>query len=410
MTRDRLETGLRRWGPGAIVAGLALLVVLLGLRAARHPEEGDTRFYVRAAGLFLAGEDLYWAAPEPSGYRPTTGYTYPPPFAAACAWTLPVPYPALRVLWLALMSAALVLAVRVALRGLPDCRRPGLTLLLVAPLLLRFGINDLAHGQTNALLTLLLALALTARRPAAAGAALGVALAIKPTAWPLLGWWLIAGRARAALVAAACAAGLVLLVPLPRYGLAGTARLLASWLELMGAFTRDVADAGGNAALSATLMRLSPPAWSQDPWPFRALSLGLGALACAGLAWRRRAHPGAPAAVLALGALLSPVTWKAHLVVLVLPGLHAARRLADDPAARPRDALPWALAVALLTVTSRGLLGRLPGLDRGEELGALTAGVALVGALAVARRPDTLVARDTADATRGTNASAADEA
>jgi hypothetical protein len=230
--------------------------------------------------------------------------------------------------------------------------------------------------------TLLLAAALLAaarERDARAGAALGAALAIKPTAWPVLAWWLVVERRwRAVAAALAVLTALVLLVPLPRYGLAGTLALLASWVERMQGFAREEAAAPGSAALSATLLRLGGVAQDQvSPSALltsRALALLAGAAAFAALAPRRRASPAAPAALLALGALLSPVTWKAHLVVLLLPALFAARRLADDPAVPPRAWALWALTVALLTLPSEGLL-RLGGL---EETGSVALGTALV--------------------------------
>ena len=413
MTRDRLEALLRR--PGAHLGAALLLscLLLLGWRACARPdsaERGDTRFYVRGAERFLAGQDLYWAERLPDGYLPTTGYTYPPPFAAACAWTPLLPYRVVRGLWLLGMTACALAAGWLGLRllaaaGVPPAR-PALSLALVLPLALRFGLNDLAHGQTNWLLTLLLAAALLSApaAPGRAGLALGGALAIKPTAWPLLVWWLLVERRwRAGLAALGALGGLLLLVPLPRYGPGGTLELLGGWLELMGDFARAEAAAPGNASLSATLYRLGGGRPDAAPGAGLLVARGAALLGGAGcfawLALRRRSAPGAPAALLALGALLSPVTWKAHLVALLLPALFAARRLADDPAPSARHGLLWAATLGLLVLPSRGLLG----LGRLEELGSVALGVALV--LCQAARPespsDTLVAPASPDSRSG---------
>lgn len=383
--RDAAERLLRRAGPWLGGALLLVLLAALGWRATLAPEageDGDTRFYVRGARLFLEGKDLSWAPVEPSGYRPTTSYTYPPPFAAACVWTLPLPYVVVRGVWLLGMTGCALLAGAIALR-LAAPARPALALALALPLFLRFGINDLAHGQTNWLVVLLLGTALLARareRDGLAGLSLGAALSIKPVAWPLVAWWLLGERRpRAALAALATLAGLLVLVPLPRYGPGGTAALLGSWLELMDHFARREASTPGNAAPVSVLFRALSPL--EDPGRALLLLRGAALLWGAGaFAWlvRRRGGPGAPAAALLLGALLSPVTWKAHLVVLVFAALVLARRLADAPAGRAAWAT-WAGLVLLLNLPSGGLLR----LGRLEELGSLAVATALLGWAAV---------------------------
>ena len=75
---------------------------------------------------------------------------------------------------------------------------------------------------------------------------------------------------------------------------------------------------------------------------------------------------------LLLGALLSPVTWKAHLVVVALATAFWARDLTERPRRRA-----WALfgvCVALLLLPSRGLLD----LRTLEGFGTLTLGTFLV--------------------------------
>lgn len=396
MTRDRAEALLRRLRGLAVPAALVTLGLLAwraGFRE-RSDEKGDTRMYRRGARLYWEGRDLYWtprpAGPLPAGWIPNTGYTYPPPFAAASVWMLALPYRAVRVVWLVLMTACSVLLVLLAwrlARGPPDddpSRRPHLLLLLALAPWVRFWVNDLAHGQVNHLVGALLAASLLgarAGRDAAAGVALGVALAIKPTAWPLLPWFLLAGRrlrlTATCLATAAAAVGLASL----RYGPWGGLEQLADWLRLMDFFADYSAPEVGNAGLASSLERVAAAAGADGPTA-RPWARAGAALACAGafglLLWRRRRDPAAPTAVLVLAALASPVTWKAHLVVLVLPLAVLARRLAEG-APRRADWIGYGVLLALVALPSRGLLELRPV----EALGSLTAALALLLVLVV---------------------------
>lgn len=387
--RERLEATLRR-GRWLVVPLLLAVLVPLTSRALTDPK-GDTRFYVRAADRFVEGLPLYRAADGA-----TTSYTYPPPFAAACVWTLALPYPAVRVAWLALMTACAVAAVAVALRWLreagPPGGRPHLVLVLAFVPLVRFGVNDLAHGQTNWLVALLVASALLwlgRGKDAPGGACLGAALVIKPTAWPLLAWLALTGRGRA-LAAAALTAALAMVPVVLRYGPAGATGEALAWLEAMPVFADLEARAPGNASLASTLHRLASgattkeglapllltlPADAARPWARAAAVLAVGA-AFAWLLARRRGAPLAPAALLPLAALLSPVTWKAHLVGLLPATLVVGRVLAEGAPDR-RAWLAWGALVALLTLSSRGLLD----LTWAEPWGSTTAGLALLFAL-----------------------------
>lgn len=394
--RDRAEHGLVRARPLWVVLLLALLVPLgvRGVEDARRPApRGDTRFYVRAAGNFLAGRPLYHDA-----YGRTTSYTYPPPFAAVCAWTVPLPYALVRVLWLVIMTGCAVGAAALALRWLreadpPATARPHLLLALALAPTLRFGVNDLAHGQTNWLIALLVAatlLLLQRRRDLGAGACLGAALVIKPTAWPLLAWLAVTRRPRA--LGGVLLAALVAMLPVAlRYGPAGAVGEALAWLGAMPGFAELEALSADNASLASTLHRLlsgvkvhpdeggghAPLLLAIDlaaarPWA-RAAAVLLVSIGFGWLAWRRRREPPALAALLPLAALLSPVTWKAHLVALLPATLVLARRLAEGPGDR-RTWGVWAALVAWFTLPSRGLLD----LSWAAAWGSTTAGLALL--------------------------------
>jgi hypothetical protein len=398
--RDRAEEWLRR---GRWVALLALLVVagVLAYRLGwRDSRLGDTQYYVKGAQLYVDGGDLYWQPGEP---RRNTSYTYPPPFAVASTWMLVLPYRVVRLVWLALMlacsGASLWLAWRYARARPPPPAHSALILALTVALVARFWLNDLAHGQSNWLITFLLLAGLCAARSerashhVAGGCVLALALAIKPTAWLLLPWFLVV-QPRPRLVGA-CLLTLVVVLALPglRYGPTGYAHQIGDWVELMGAFADRSVLNPGNVSLSSSITRLAcgvetgpdqfPAIWGSlptatvMPWA-RGLSavflLGVGLVL-----WRRCAHkPEAPAAVLLLGMLLSPVTWKAHLTLLVLPGAVVARGLlADDAGWGSR--LAFGAALACLLVGSRGLFGW----SSFEHAGGMTLGVLILLGLLV---------------------------
>lgn len=408
MSRDRVEALLwrARW-----LGALALLAVLipLGWRAAKAGSEaekgsGDTRYYVRGAELFWEGRDLYYVTPRAEGPAPNTSYTYPPPFAAASVWMLPLPYAAVRVVWFLAMLACSLLAGWLVWRQVgardPPTTRPCLLVVLTVLVVARFWINDLAHGQVNGLVTLLLMLALeraSHRKDVPAGVCLALALCIKPTSWLLVPWFLCVDRRPRLIGVCLGTAAAVLLLPAVRYGVDGYARQVSDWLTLMGEFATYNGTHPGNGSLAVALARflagssdmkapLEPLLFSLERGTALALGRALATLAVGAaflfLALRRRDDAAAPAAVLVLGALLSPVTWKAHLVVLLLPAAWVARSLSeDDDPGRARWAAYLAV-LALFVLPSRGVAG----LSQLEAYGSLSWGLVVIFVL-LTRRP-----------------------
>lgn len=404
----------------ALIGALVLVGVLLYRATLREgaATRGDTRFYQRGAQRFWEGQPLYvfegpGTADLPPAHRPATAYTYLPPFAAALGWARGIPYPALRGLWLVLSVLALWGAVRVARRlgGLgseahgpapPDqvCGRPWIWLAVTGVLLGRFLVNDLAHGQVNALLALLLGLGLCevyGERPWRGGVWIGLALVIKPTSWLLLPWLAVDRRWRA--VAAACAAGLAALVVAGVLYPGDYLLQVREWLELMPRFADAESLRPYNASLASTFERLlvgSSASGASAPQPLllqldaglaRPLARGLaGGVVLVGLGvaiWLRKqgrvSAPRAAASVLALSALLSPITWKAHLAVLLAPVAFVAWDLASGRASRRRIGL-IALSAALVLLPSRGLGALGSGL---EAWGALSAVLVAIFSLCV---------------------------
>ena len=122
---------------------------------------------------------------------PENGSVYPP---AAQVATLPfalLPYDISLVLWLALLGAAVVLALRVC--GVGDWR------VIVVALCSPPVLYGLAYANVSLLVTLALALAWAWRdRHRRVAIVVGVVVATRLFLWPLLVWLLITGRRRAA--------------------------------------------------------------------------------------------------------------------------------------------------------------------------------------------------------------------
>jgi Glycosyltransferase family 87 len=167
-----------------------------------------------------------------------------------------------------------------------------------------------AYQTGNVTLPLLLLVALAWRfrsHTVAAGAALGVALAVKFFLWPVVLWLAAIRRARGALLALALSAcSLLLLLPFTS---------ITDYLRLL----RNLSDTfdGLSYTTYALLLDLGAPSSVA-----RAATLAIGAAILA-LAWRRRSLGLFVAAALAL----SPIVWRHFFALLIVPVALARPRL-----------------------------------------------------------------------------------
>jgi Glycosyltransferase family 87 len=363
-----------------LLAGWALGVVVCVLYAAHtagRSNEGDLRVYYDTVARIDQGLDLYQARESDEPQR-VTGFIYPPPFAALFLPLTRLPFTWVRFVWcLAMGLVALrcwhTAGVLIAGTRAPPPRWRAPLAVLGALVSLRFVLSDLGHGQVNLLvigLTLEGLVLAERRREGLAGACLALAVAIKLTPAVLIAGFGLAGRWR--LVGAAAAWGLVwLAAPALVLGWGTNLDLLARFVGPVTAHNAAAhALVANNASLPGLIGRLglgvaSPGqaaqrlVWSGDPQVVRVLSLGLAALvggATLVLA-RLRLAPGRAAwcaAHLALMPLVSPVSWKPHLVALILPGFLAARRLGTPGPRR----LVLGAGLLLLAGSSRLFVGR----------------------------------------------------
>jgi hypothetical protein len=237
-------------------------------------------------------------------------YIPPPPLAVVCAPLSLLPFAAAVVVWGVLCTAALVAALRIV--GARDWRVYGLALTSLP------FVASIAVGQPDGLLALGVALAWRYRSSWRGAAAVGVVIALKLLAWPLLVWFLMMRRFRQAAIATAVA-GATLIGTWALIGFQG----LAQYPRLLEA-DADAFQIWSHSVVAAAL-RLGTAAHAS-----RLLAIAIAAaVAVAVYRLSSERDLGAFTAALAFGLLASPIVWTHYLVVLFVPLAVAHPRAAD---------------------------------------------------------------------------------
>jgi glycosyl transferase family 87 len=206
----RIPERFRTMARATIVAAVFVAAVLvpLGLNIAsrqRGPEphaQSETLLTEEAAAALIRGENPYAVSYEegPLGQWPAADWRYLPYGPGVLLFGLPhalggeAPLSDARVIFLVVSVAAAVFALRVSKISV-DRLLTVAAVLLVLPT----GARSIVGGgeDISVLALMLLALVLSARsRPLAAGVTLGIAAAIKQTAWPLIPFLVMAARDR----------------------------------------------------------------------------------------------------------------------------------------------------------------------------------------------------------------------
>jgi hypothetical protein len=205
-------------------AALILLGVLFAEKISRKMP--DLAVYWTAAVRARAAEPLYRT--EDQHYQ----HKYLPAFAIFAIPLGLLSLSAAKAVWFAVTIGLISALVTLSLSLIPTPRRP--TWLLVTLTLLAMGKfygHELVLGQVNALLGVLVLLALTALRrgrEARAGLLIALAIVVKPYAVIFLPW-LAARRRRESIAAAAIGFFGVLALPAVVYGVAGNIREHRAW-------------------------------------------------------------------------------------------------------------------------------------------------------------------------------------
>jgi alpha-1,2-mannosyltransferase len=392
----------RTWRPlgdvGTILLAVGALAAAIGYAVATgHQQEIGSDFAVfwQAGRNFASGSPLY------HDYLPGARVFKYPPFAAMVfvllgLFPLKVAASLFSLLNLALWPVSMVLVREILRIVFPQGREGAVPLALAVLLSVQFWQDNFQHAQMNALVFVLVLLGILGYlrgKDTAAAAGFVAATAIKVTPVFFLGWLLIRGRPRAVLSAVALGIAAIA-VPLvlrgPARGVADLSEYYRGFLAAQPAVEGCTYQSCQN--LHSLVTRMMRPSENPEHLDYQYLAAGaettrniyralwlavfltfLGTLA-------RLRHRRVPLSALELGLpivtalLLSPITFKAHLVSLmfVYASFLAIPPALLSPLAR-RAGVVVVLAIAITGLAGRDLVGNtLSSLVSGYSLFAWT--------------------------------------
>jgi hypothetical protein len=357
------------WTLVTILLGIGAYAVLL----LTGREMVDFEVYRTAAARAIAAQPLFRL--DDGHYQ----YKYLPAFAFVMAPFAWLPKALAEGLWFALSVALAAWFMRMSLLAVPEPRLPGNTLIWLGLLLMgKFLVKELAFGQTNILLGIVLLAAVVAAgrgRHVAAGVLVGVGVFVKPYALVFLPWLIwVSGAGALAAFSGVMAAGLLL--PAAVYGWAGNLDLLAGWYRLVTESTAHTLLGHENISFASMWAKWWRP--EAAPLVLTAASSSM-AFAMAGGAVLMRRRVRAPGCLeygmlAILVPLISPQGWD-YLLIIGLPGyLLLVDRWRDTP-------WPWrAVMIASLFVTNFAIFDLM---RRPLYMFVMSNGVPTLGALAL---------------------------
>ncbi|HTX46005.1 MAG TPA: glycosyltransferase 87 family protein [Solirubrobacteraceae bacterium] len=287
-----------RWGP-LFVVGIAAVIIVS--RLALGTEFGfDYKGLWRGGHEILDGHSPYLVLGWRRLLLTGNAFVVPPLLGELSIPFSVLPFHVALPLWNLLSACGLAAALKVV--GVRDGR-----VYLLAACSFPF-MSSQIMGQPDGLFALAAALAWRYRDSWPGAVAVGVVIAAKLLAWPLVLWFLITRRIRSALISATSIVVLLLLswAPIDFKGLLGYPRLL--YEDARGFETRS-------HSFVALAMRLGASA---------GLSTGLATaiaivVAAAVVRAARGSDLGWFAGAITLGLLVSPVLWTHYLVLLLVP-------------------------------------------------------------------------------------------
>lgn len=299
--------------------------------------------------------EVYWvgsvdaAAGEPL-YREDAGhyvYKYFPSFAVLAIPLGLMPLAVAKAVWFAASVVLLVLFINVCREILPQQRKS--TVFIVAAVLVSLGKffgRELVLGQANLLfgaLALWAVLAMKNGRETLAGVLVAFTIAVKPYGVLFLPW-LLARKQRDSILAAAVTLSVIVLLPIPFYGVGGTIALYRDWWATVTETTASTLmnpDSISFASMYAKWLSPGPLATAM------AVFTSIAALAMAAAVFVRRSAVVFPEALeasllLMLIPMLSPQGWD-YVLLLAAPAIVL---LANDA-----DRLPNAMRITAIVAT-----------------------------------------------------------
>lgn len=324
--------------------GLLILAAVLVFVFRMSGEMRDFEVYWVGSADAAAGEPLY--REDAGHYR----YKYFPSFAVLAIPLGLMPLGVAKAVWFAVSVVLLVLFINVCREILPTQRKS--TVFIVAAVLVALGKffgRELVLGQANLLfgaLTLWAVLAMKNGRETLAGMLVAFTIAVKPYGVLFLPW-LLARKQRDSVLAAGVTLAVIVLLPIPFYGVGGTIALYRDWWVTVTETTASTLtnqDSISFASMYAKWLSPGPLATAL------AVFTSIAALAMAAAVFARRSAVAFPEALeasllLMLIPMLSPQGWD-YVLLLAAPAIVLLANEADH---LPR-AMRIAAIVAVLTM------------------------------------------------------------
>jgi len=315
------------------------------------------------AVYYRAGERVWRAQPL---YQERDGhymFKYLPASALIVSPISALPLEAAKATWFLLTLAAAVMSFRMS-RELAGVHDAWYAWAVPAVILGKYFLREFRLGQINILVMAIMLVAIGAlahgdrgrRRDLVAGAAAGIAAALKPYAALLIAYFIVTRRWRVAAVAAATVATAIA-APSLLYGIRGNIELLGAWIHTLSASTPGELVNNDNVSMLALSMKWAPA----RPYGLMIAAVLLGALAIVLAAAivrgreRRDAVVLEGAMVLTLIPLVSPMGWDYNFVLALL----AVTLVVVDFRVFPRVAR-WVLAInfAIIGLVVYDVVGR----------------------------------------------------
>ncbi|HYM01167.1 MAG TPA: glycosyltransferase family 87 protein [Blastocatellia bacterium] len=381
-----LEPRCPRWALGLI----ALAILAGGLLFARR-SGADQRVYRNDFNVYYFASRQILSGTDPYQQRLTvnTPYLYPPLLAELLIPLALLPVPLSAYLWFVVNAVALVAGALMCAELVvpsPDVHQgeptepdeaprarplaPALRIrrwvaLLSVLIVLRFALDCFEMGQVNcvvAALSVAHVYLYERRRPGASSLALAVAAAIKLSPVVILGYHLFKGRFTFALQCAALMALLSLGSFLP-FGSRSLPAFRTFWNQTVQNGQGFDLAYSGNQSVRGALARFEHEegtASGRIPSEPASYVIALALFVVAGLfALKGRGEPSAAAPFFCLAPLLSPLSWKGHFLILLMPiGMIVGVALLSGSAVRRMITAAAALSAGLVFVlTSPSIIG-----------------------------------------------------
>jgi len=345
---------------------IGLYLVGLGISAVLRVQ-GDFNVYYRTGARVLNGEALY-------RLDESSHFLYAPIFAILFAPFAMLPLRAAQFAWY-LVSAASLIALIVGSSRMLLGRVQATASVIVIPVVLTsiFINNNIEHGQINLPTLALIVWAIVFAeegRAVAGGAALAVAVLIKPFAGLAALFLMLEGKWRAILYSIAF--GIILLIaPMLVFGPPGTIANTNAYLQVVSSMTDRYIMMLTNQSATSAVARLMSLGAASDALPSHmALYIGTAvelALVIAVVIWSVRdrnsdlgrfvrPHRFQLAGLFCIMPSLVPISWKSYYAALLVPYMLLTILFWPD---RPSVSSPPALTLALIALSV--VLNWIPG-------------------------------------------------